>query len=315
MKVLVTGAAGFIGSTLCESLLQDGHQVVGVDSFTDYYGGGLKRRNLSSCVASSHFNLIQDDINRVDLGGVLDGVSTVFHLAGSPGVRSSWGDRFAEYTDNNVRATQRLLEACLSNNPGVRFVYASSSSVYGNSPSFPCVEDQPLHPRSPYGVTKLAGEHLVSLYGENFALPTVSLRFFTVYGPRQRPDMAFQRFLSSAHLGEEIVVYGTGKQIRDFTFVADIVSGLRRASEASVKPGAVFNLSGGSSVSVNDALDIISSLAGGRLRVRHEDVVAGDVFRTGGSSRAASQELGWTAKVGLEEGLRKQWEAVSAARL
>ena len=229
MRVVVTGAAGFIGSHLAESLVADGHEVAGVDCFTDYYPRALKESNLERLRESPRFHLVEARLQDLDLVPLLDGAEHVYHLAAQAGVRASWGREFALYTDHNVLATQRLLEAALAaGRPAV--VYASSSSVYGDAPSLPLREDGPCQPVSPYGVTKLAGEHLAALYHRNHGLPTVSLRFFTVYGPRQRPDMAFHRFLKAARDGAEVPVFGDGRQTRDFTYVADIVSAVRSAA-------------------------------------------------------------------------------------
>ena len=228
MKTVVTGTAGFIGSHLADSLLADGHEVVGVDAFLDFYPRAVKERNLARARDHQAFRLVEGLIQDLDLRPVLEGAAQVFHLAAQAGVRSSWGRDFGQYSDHNVLATQRLLEASVA--AGVpRLVYASSSSVYGDSPSLPLREDAPCGPLSPYGVTKLAAEHLGRLYERGYGLPVVSLRYFTVYGPRQRPDMAFHRFLTACRDGRPVSVYGDGEQTRDFTFVDDAVSATRRA--------------------------------------------------------------------------------------
>ena len=221
MKALVTGAAGFIGSTLSARLLADGWDVTGIDALTPYYDPALKRANLERLGGA--FTFVQEDLRTADLDALLDGVDVVFHEAGQPGVRASWGDEFGIYLDANVAATQALLEAA-KRAPGLqRLVYASSSSVYGDAARFPVLEVDLPQPVSPYGVTKLAAEHLCSLYASNFGVPTVSLRYFTVFGPRQRPDMAFTRFLTAVRDDRPITLYGTGEQIRDFTYVDDVV--------------------------------------------------------------------------------------------
>lgn len=308
MKALVTGAAGFIGSNICERLLADGHTVIGVDSFTNYYDVSLKRKNIE-IVENSKFTLIEGDLNNIDLKSLISDVEVIFHQAGQPGVRSSWGSEFSQYCDQNILATQRLLEAARSSDSLSRFVYASSSSIYGNAASYPTTEADLPRPLSPYGVSKLAGEHLCSLYGENFGVPTVSLRYFTVYGPRQRPDMAFTRFTKAAIQGTPITLYGDGEQIRDFTFVGDIVgANLLAASSSGVAPGSVLNVSGGSRVTVNQVIALLEEIADREILITREDRFPGDVLQTGGSSANAKELLGWQARVSLKEGLAAQYD-------
>ncbi|OWY81679.1 NAD-dependent epimerase/dehydratase family protein [Rhodococcus sp. BUPNP1] len=308
MKVLVTGAAGFVGSSLVKKLIMrsDIASVVGVDSFTDYYDPSLKRLNLLG-IDHSKFQLIEEDLVSTDIASLLDGVDYVFHQAGQPGVRASWGENFSVYTDRNVIATQRLLEGSREHPTLQKFVYASSSSVYGNSPVYPTREDMLPRPVSPYGVTKLAAEHLCSLYAANFGVPTVSLRYFTVYGPGQRPDMLFQRIMRSALLGEQLRIFGTGEQVRDFTYVDDVVEANLAAAFSGVMPGFVCNVSGGSNISVNEVLDIVYRLSDGELSYERVGAVAGDVVRTGGDSSLASTHLGWKPLVDIESGLDKMW--------
>jgi UDP-glucuronate 4-epimerase len=261
VTVLITGVAGFVGSALARRLVVDGEEVVGVDCLTDYYDPSLKKDNLSTIPADG-FSFVSEDVNTADLDSLLAGVSVVFHEAGQPGVRKSWGEDFATYVDANVLATQRLLEAARRSRDLQRLVYASSSSVYGNALSYPTTENDVPRPHSPYGVTKLAAEHLCSLYASNFGVPTVSLRYFTVYGPGQRPDMAFNRFIRATLAGEPIEVFGTGEQVRDFTFVDDVVDANLRAAAHDVRPGSMYNVSGGTSISVNEVLDVLSDIAG-----------------------------------------------------
>lgn len=308
MKTLVTGAAGFVGSRLSRRLLDDGHDVVGIDVLTPYYARELKERNLSTLDAPE-FDFRQQDIVDADIDDLLDGIDVVFHQAGQPGVRGSWGREFEVYARNNILATQRLLEGAAKNGALKRFVYASSSSIYGDAEQFPTTERELPRPVSPYGVTKLAAEHLVSLYGTNFGVPTISLRYFTVYGPGQRPDMAFTRFVQSAVSERRIRIFGTGEQIRDFTFVDDIVEANLLAAEATaVDPGEVVNISGGSNTSVNEVLRILDGLADHPLDVQYVERAQGDVFRTGGSSDRAKELLGWESRVTIEEGLARQLE-------
>jgi UDP-glucuronate 4-epimerase len=306
MRALITGVAGFIGSHLAKRLGALGHEVVGIDSFTDYYDVGLKRANAREAV-SAGVDLIEGDLNLVDLPRLLDGIDVVFHQAGQPGVRSSWGTEFSTYTHCNVDATQRLLEACRGVPTLRRLVYASSSSVYGDAERFPTRETDRPQPLSPYGVTKLAAEHLCSLYAASFGLPTVSLRYFTVYGPGQRPDMAFTRFAKAAARGDEIHLYGTGEQIRDFTYVDDVVEANVLAATRDVAPGAVLNVAGGSHTSVNEVLATFEELAGRKLRVKRVPPVAGDVFRTGGDTEAIRSTLDWVPRVSLQDGIGRQY--------
>jgi UDP-glucose 4-epimerase len=306
MKILVTGVAGFIGSSIAERLLREDHlTVIGVDSFADYYSRSLKISNLER-LESSSFEFVEGDLCTIDLSHLIGGVTHVFHEAGQPGVRSSWGDEFSEYTRNNISATQRLLEACRYSEDLQRFLYASSSSVYGAAERFPTQETDLPQPRSPYGVTKLAAEHLCSLYAENFGVPTTSLRYFTVYGPRQRPDMAFTRFCKAALAGDPLTIYGNGEQIREFTFIDDIVEANMVAMTADLRPGTVMNLSGGSSVSVNAVLSALESILGQKVERDYKRPVDGDVFQTGGSFDRARTNLGWAPTMRLREGLERQ---------
>jgi UDP-glucuronate 4-epimerase len=311
MRMLVTGAAGFIGSHLAMRLRAEGHVVTGIDSFTDYYDVAVKRERAGDLIAAGA-NLIEADLNQIDLDELLDGVDVVFHLAGQPGVRASWGSEFSTYTQCNIAATQKLLEASRGKKDLRRLVYASSSSVYGDAERYPtCETDRPL-PVSPYGVTKLAAEHMCTLYATNFGVPTVSLRYFTVYGPGQRPDMAFTRFTRAAASGDEVIVFGTGEQVRDFTYVDDVVEANILAATSEVDPGAVFNVAGGSHASVNEVLAILQEFVGRELSVSREGAVAGDVKRTGGNTSAIQSALGWKPRVGLREGLARQLEWAKA---
>jgi UDP-glucose 4-epimerase len=305
MKALLTGVAGFIGSTLAERLLGEGAEVVGLDSLTDYYPRPVKERNLAALVGHPRFRFLETTIQAADLPALLRDRTHVFHLAAQAGVRKSWGRDFAVYTTNNIEATQVLLEASKSATID-RFVYASSSSIYGDNVSIPMREDALPQPVSPYGVSKLAAEQLAYLYHAAYGVPTVSLRYFTVYGPRQRPDMGFHRFLRAAIRDEPITLYGDGEQTRDFTYVDDIVAATIAAATKGV-PGRVYNVGGGSRVSVNDVLAMI-----GRLTGRPPQTVAGgeqkgDMRHTYADSTRARADLGFAPRVGLEEGLAAEY--------
>jgi nucleoside-diphosphate-sugar epimerase len=305
VKVLVTGVAGFVGSHLAEGLLADGCDVVGIDAFTDYYPRTLKQGNLEAARQHRSFRLVEGRLQDLDLGPLLDGATQVFHLAAQAGVRASWGCHFADYTDHNILATQRLLEACVAARP--RVVYASSSSVYGDAAELPLREDTRCRPVSPYGVTKLAAEHLGLLYHRGYGLDVVSLRYFTVYGPRQRPDMAFHRFLKAHRDGTEIRVFGDGEQTRDFTFVSDAVAATRSAADRG-RAGHVYNIGGGQRVTLNHALSLIAEVAGRPTRVVREETQKGDMRDTFADTSAARRDLGFVPTVSLADGLAREWE-------
>lgn len=305
-RCLVTGCAGFVGSHLTDRLLADGHQVVGVDSFNDYYPRFDKERNLTFARRLARFTLHDVDILTVPLETLLDGVEIVFHQAAQAGVRFSWGTQFDVYTRNNILATQRLLEACKSLPTLRRFVYASSSSVYGNAPALPVRESGATHPVSPYGVSKLAAEYLCSLYHDNFGVPTVSLRYFTVYGARQRPDMAFHRFIAAAFHGNLITVHEDGRQTRDFTHVSDIVQANILAANTPEAVGHVYNIAGGSRVTLQHTLDLMQGLVGRTLRIAYGPKQAGDVRDTYADISRARRDLGYSPEKHLEAGLKDE---------
>lgn len=305
MHALVTGAAGFIGSHLTEALLRDGHRVTAIDCFTDYYDVAIKRANVAAYADDARVEVVEADLLDVDLRALLEPVDVVFHQAGQPGVRLSWGDSFAVYDRMNVLATQRLLEA--ANGAGLdRFVYASSSSVYGEAARYPTTEDDLPRPMSPYGVTKLAAEHLCGLYANQWAIPTVALRYFTVYGPRQRPDMAFHRLTRAALTGEPFPLYGTGDQVRDFTFVDDIVQANLRAAVADLEPGVVMNIAGGGAARLSDLIDLAGELAGRPVNLDRQPAAAGDILRTGGAIDRAVELLGWEPATDVHAGLKAE---------
>lgn len=302
-RALVTGAAGFIGSHLVERLLRDGVRVTGVDCFTDYYDPALKRANIAASLRSSGFELLELDLGTADLKPLPE-VDVVYHQAAQPGVRASWGAEFAIYTQQNVLATQRLLERYRGSKLE-RFVYASSSSVYGDAERYPTDEDLLPRPFSPYGVTKLAAEHLVLLYGRNFGLPVAALRYFTVYGPRQRPDMAFHKFCRAMLQGQPIPVYGDGKQSRDFTFIEDAIEANVRAWKKSGEQ-AVYNVGGGSQVDVLEAIAILEKALGVKADVRFEPRPPGDPMRTRADASRLKRDLGFVPSVPIQSGLEAE---------
>ena len=310
MKALVTGAAGFIGSHLSGALLDRGAEVVGIDCFTDYYPRPMKEANLDANRSRDGFAFIETSIQQADLAALLEGVTHVFHLAAQAGVRKSWGRDFQVYTSHNVDATQRLLEACV-NRPIHRFVYASSSSLYGDNVSIPMREDALPQPVSPYGVTKLAAEQLGYLYHVNHGVPSTALRYFTVYGPRQRPDMAFHRFIRASLDGAPITLYGDGEQTRDFTYVADAVAATIGAGDRGV-PGRAYNVGGGSRVSMNQVIEIIGRIAGRPLEVRREAAQKGDMRDTYADTSLARADLGFAPSVSLEQGIEAEYRWLSS---
>jgi nucleoside-diphosphate-sugar epimerase len=306
VRVVVTGAAGFIGSHLCERLLNDGHEVVGIDSFSEYYARPRKESNLLAALEQPNFALEEMDLVHAYVNKVLRGARVVFHLAGLDGVRPSWGDHFDRYVQENIVATQRLLEA-LRGAEIERLVFASSSSVYGEAEMFPTRETALPRPVSPFGMTKLAAEHLTFVYMRNFGVPVTSLRFFTVYGPRQRPDMAFFRFMQALVANQEIEIFGDGEQTRDFTYVSDAVEGTVKAASADAM-GQIVNLGGGSRVTLNRVLTTLEEISGIQARRQFLPAAPGDPKHTGASINVARERLGWEPRVSLRDGLQRQWD-------
>ncbi len=300
MKVLVTGCAGFIGSHLVERLMEEGYDVIGIDCFTDYYSRRIKEENISNFANQIEF--INENILEMDIK-ILDKVNYVFHLAAQPGVRASWGREFEVYTENNIMATQRLLEGVKKY--GIqKFVYTSSSSVYGNVNRLPMREELYPRPYSPYGVTKLAGENLCELYRSNYGIKTISLRYFTVYGERQRPDMAFHRFIKAILDGKQIVVYGDGRQTRDFTYVGDVVDATIKAAECDAT--GVFNIGGGTRIKLIEAIRVIEQIIGQDAVIRFEENQKGDVRDTYADISKAQKEIEYKPKTKLKEGLKRE---------
>lgn len=305
---LVTGCAGFIGSTLSEALVARGDRVLGVDSFRDYYPRPLKEANLAALRASDLFQLHESDL-AVDPIPLPEGCDGVFHLAAQAGVRRSWGDSFQTYVLDNVLATQRVFETAAA--AGLRVAWASSSSIYGNAEAYPTPESTEPSPISPYGITKLTCEHLARAYRGSHGLDAVALRYFTVYGPRQRPDMAFTRIARALADGETFTVLGTGEQSRDVTFVGDAVAATILAMERG-RAGAAYNIGGGNETSLIEVIRLAERLSGRTLDMTFTDVARGDVARTGADTSAAARDLGWAPRVGVEEGLRRHLEWAGA---
>lgn len=306
MRAVVTGCAGFIGSHLTERLLADGWSVLGIDALTPTYDTVGRREQVSRLAGNRRFEFIEGDLNRVDLSEPVEQSDVVFHLAARPGVRASWRD-FAQASDDNIRATQRVLDA-VSQHPEARLIFGSSSSVYGLVDEFPVPESRVLAPISPYGVTKAACEALLSAYASQFDVTVTSLRYFTVYGPRQRSDMAFTRWIRAAINATPLPVYGDGKAIRDFTYVDDVVEATVLAAEEELSGHRIYNVAGGSPVSVNEVLEMIAELLGVEIEVDYGDAAAGDPPRTGGDTTLITEELGWEPHVSLREGLTRQVE-------
>jgi nucleoside-diphosphate-sugar epimerase len=311
LKYLITGAAGFVGSSITDRLLSLGHEVIGIDCFTDYYSRSFKEANLAQARDNSKFKLIQEDLvnlaikkddsNLSELHALVNSVDVIFHQAAQAGVRASWGASFNSYTHNNIFGTQVLLEACKNAPKLKKVVYASSSSIYGNAESLPTIEKVIPAPVSPYGVSKLAAEHLMQLYASEFNVPTISLRYFTVFGPRQRPDMAFNRWSRQALSGEAITLYGDGSQSRDFTFISDIVDANIAAADCLFS-GQVYNLGGGTQATVNEVLSFIEKQVG-KLEIVKSERQKGDAKHTSADTKKAQTELGFSPKVSLEQGL------------
>lgn len=305
MKSIVTGAAGFIGSHLSENLLASGHQVLGIDSFLDYYPRYVKEMNLAPLKKFPQFEFQDVNIMDANWGSLLQGVDRVFHLAAQAGVRASWSKNFVVYTKNNIEATQLLLEEA-KKFPLKKFVFASTSSVYGDTEDIPMKEESLVKPVSPYGVTKLAAEELCYLYWKNYGVPCVSLRYFTVYGPGQRPDMAFYRFLLAQLEGRTITIFEDGNQTRDFTYFQDIVNGTILASEKG-KEGQTYNLGGGNRISVNEVLALLREVTGKEPDIRYSEKQKGDMRHTFASTERAREDLGYAPQVGLPEGLTNEF--------
>jgi len=301
-KILVTGAAGFIGSHLCETLLAKGFSVIGIDCFQA--PAWVKEKNIASLISNPDFKLIRGDLLELELPVILDGVHVIYHLAATAGVRASWGTNFQTYIRNNIKSTQLLLETAKGRRYLKKFILASTSSVYGATDG-PAREDHPLRPLSPYGVTKLAGEHLAAIYHREFGLPLTILRFFTVYGVRQRPDMAFHRLIKAVLAGEEFKVYGDGGQIRDFTNISDIVDGNIKAMNLA-SHGNVYNLGGTSRASLNDVISLVQKITGIEARIKYIPEQPGEPRETWANISSATRDLKYSPTIALKDGLHAE---------
>ena len=306
MALFITGVSGFVGSHLAERLLKEGFDLIGVDSFLDYYPKKIKENNLKRLLENPRFKFIEGNLLKLNLREILNRVETVFHQAAIPGVRASWGKDFNQYVENNIQATQVLLEACKDIRLK-KFIYASSSSVYGDSDELPISETSLTNPVSPYGVSKLAGEHLSTLYFKGYGIPTVSLRYFTVYGPRQRPDMGFHKFIAAVLLGREIEIYGTGEQTRDFTFIDDAVEANLQAF-LDGKEGEVYNVGGGSRIKLIEAIRIIEEISGKRANLKYKEPQRGDAKHTYADVAKAKRDFGHSPKFDIHQGLERHYE-------
>ena len=307
-NTIVTGVGGFIGSHLAETLLNQGDKVIGIDEFNDYYNPTLKRQNISQFQEHPGFQLIENDIQSLNWSELLVDVDIVYHQAAQAGVRASWGGGFRDYTERNINATQIILEAAINAPNLKRLVYASTSSVYGNAETFPTPETVCPQPVSPYGITKLAAERLGKLYHQNFGVPCVYLRYFTVYGPRQRPDMAFHKFFKWILQDQPISIYGDGQQTRDFTFISDAVAANLLAAIVPLAVGEVFNIGGGSRVVLAEVINIMEGIVGRPIKKNFVEKARGDARHTSADISKARKILGYQPQVSLTEGLRQEWE-------
>ena len=306
---IVTGAAGFIGSHLSERLLENGFKVIGIDCFTDYYSKKIKKNNMISFQNNKNFKLIESDLMEIDLISIIKESEFLFHEAAQPGVRASWGDQFDTYVKDNILVTQKILESAKEVKTLEKIVMASSSSVYGEQEGI-MIENKTIpSPISPYGVTKLASENLGLTYASNYDLPVTSLRYFTVYGPRQRPDMAFTKFIKANLSGDKISIFGDGNQTRDFTYISDIIDANLECVKSEIH-GNVLNIGGGKTYSIMDVLNIIENITDKNNKLIFLTKQKGDVFRTEADIKMASKIIGYKPKISLKEGLMKQIELI-----
>lgn len=311
-KSIVTGAAGFIGSHLVEALLKRGEEVIGIDEFNDYYDPTIKRKNIAHLQNHPRFTLVEGNIQFLDWKTLLKNVDVIYHQAAQAGVRASWGEGFRAYTERNINSTQVLLEAAKDTPSLKRLVFASTSSVYGDAETLPTHEEICPKPVSPYGITKLAAERLCGLYHKNFGVPFVSLRYFTVYGPRQRPDMAFHKFFKAVLTDEAIPIYGDGQQTRDFTFVSDAVAANLAAATVLEAVGEIFNIGGGSRVVLAEVLQTMEEIVGHPIKKNHVEKAMGDARHTAADVSKARKVLGYQPQVSLYEGLKQEWQWIQS---
>ncbi|MBF1987901.1 NAD-dependent epimerase/dehydratase family protein [Fischerella thermalis] len=311
-KSIVTGAAGFIGSHLVEALLKRGEEVIGIDEFNDYYNPIIKRKNIAHLQNHPRFTLVEGNIQFLDWKTLLKNVDVIYHQAAQAGVRASWGEGFRAYTERNINSTQVLLEAAKDTPSLKRLVFASTSSVYGDAETLPTHEEICPKPVSPYGITKLAAERLCGLYHKNFGVPFVSLRYFTVYGPRQRPDMAFHKFFKAVLTDQAIPIYGDGQQTRDFTFVSDAVAANLAAATVLEAVGEIFNIGGGSRVVLAEVLQTMEEIVGHPIKKNHVEKAMGDARHTAADVSKARKVLGYQPQVSLYDGLKQEWQWIQS---
>ncbi|MER3491590.1 MAG: UDP-glucose 4-epimerase [Mastigocladus sp. ERB_26_2] len=311
-KSIVTGAAGFIGSHLVEALLKQGEEVIAIDEFNDYYDPTIKRKNIAHLQNYPTFTLVEGNIQFLDWQTLLKNVDVIYHQAAQAGVRASWGQGFRAYTERNINSTQVLLEAAKDTPSLKRLVFASTSSVYGDAETLPTHEEICPKPVSPYGITKLAAERLCGLYHKNFGVPFVSLRYFTVYGPRQRPDMAFHKFFKAVLTDEAIPIYGDGQQTRDFTFVSDAVAANLAAATVPEAVGEIFNIGGGSRVVLTEVLQTMEEIVGHPIKKNYIEKAMGDARHTAADVSKARKILGYQPQVSLYDGLRQEWQWIQS---
>ncbi len=305
---IVTGVAGFIGSHLAEALIKRGDKVIGIDQFNDYYNPKFKRQNISDLQKQPSFALLEANIKDLNWVSLLEGIDVVFHQAAQAGVRASWGEQFNQYTEKNLNATQIILEGAKQTNSLKRLVYASSSSIYGDAETMPTSETVCPQPVSPYGITKLAAEQMCNVYCRNFNVPVTSLRYFTVYGPRQRPDMAFHKFFKAVIQDEAIPIYGDGQQTRDFTFISDAVAANLAAADVPAAIGEVFNIGGGNRVVLANVLETMEKIIGKSIKKNYVEKAKGDARHTSADVSKAKKILNYNPQVSLEQGLTKEWQ-------
>ena len=306
---LITGVAGFIGSSLAEKLLKDNFKVIGIDSFTNNYSTRIKEKNIENCLKSENFSLIREDLDTLDLSPYVEESKYFFHISAQPGVRASWGNEFMTYVKNNISVTQKILESLKNNTTLKKFIFASSSSVYGNQSGIMDENTSSTRPISPYGVTKLAGENLVNLYFKNYGIPTISLRYFTVYGPKQRPDMAFTRFFYSIIKEQKFTIFGNGEQTRDFTYVDDVINATINAA-TSDHVGEILNIGGGSIFSLTQITEFMKEITKKELQIDFKEEQKGDVKHTNADISKSKRLINYKSNTDIKYGLTQQYEYI-----